>query len=140
MTIETTQSRALALHRSGFHCAEAVCSAILEAYGPDLPQDLARAATAFGGGIGRSSEDLCGALAGGLAAIGFLFGRTRPGTDWSQAALLAADFRSGFLAREGATLCPRLLERFGPQENMAACKDLSGRTAGLLAELMENMG
>lgn len=54
----------------GFNCAEAIVMACNEVYGTDLP---VRAATAFGGGL--SCGEVCGACAGGVMAIGMLFGR-----------------------------------------------------------------
>ena len=58
---------------SGYNCAQAV----LYAYGPDLGLDTETAlkvATGFGGGMGRRGE-VCGAVTGGILALGLKYGR-----------------------------------------------------------------
>lgn len=58
---------------SGYNCAQAV----LYAYAPDLGLDAETAlklATGLGGGIGRYGET-CGAVTGGVLALGLKFGR-----------------------------------------------------------------
>jgi C_GCAxxG_C_C family probable redox protein len=137
---EQAGNMAFGHHDGGFHCAEAVSKAILELYGTDNAQPVAMAATGFGGGIGRSHAEVCGALAGGVVAIGCLMGRTRPGEDWGDVAELTAELREGFLARWGTTSCAALLETFGEQENEIECKRLSGQVAQMLAELLERRG
>jgi len=60
---------------SGFNCAESVLLAVrnqFESAGGD--SIIPRVATGFGGGIGRNG-DVCGALAGGVMAIGLALGR-----------------------------------------------------------------
>ncbi|MEW5774552.1 MAG: C-GCAxxG-C-C family protein [Thermodesulfobacteriota bacterium] len=102
---------------------------------PRLPGGLLpRIATCFGGGVGRCKEELCGALSGGIMAVGCLLGRTAPGGSWDQAAAVAADLRSRFAAQNGATSCGRILELLGPQEGMDKRRLLTGRVAGLLCE------
>src|SRR5512145_3057575 len=95
--------RALALHQGGLHCAEAVFLAVLEsadAHGDPL---VPRAASCFGAGVGRTKEELCGALAGGLLAAGCLLGRDRIGQPWDRAAEVGAELRERFLERHGHT-------------------------------------
>ena len=127
-------------HKSGFHCAEAVSKAIVETYGQGMGQDIARMATAFGGGVGRTHQDICGALTGGVIALGCLFGRSEPGADWTDAYELAAELRRRFVREHGTTNCGVLLATFGPQENMMRCKQLSGEVAGMLATILEERG
>ena len=74
---------------SGFHCAEAVAKAVLESLGHDANAAVAHA-TAFGGGFGGTYCEACGALSGGLLAIGHLHGRCEPAADWDLPAELAA--------------------------------------------------
>ena len=90
--------------------------------------------------MGRTKEEVCGALAGGVLALGFLTGRSVPGDSWDEAAQAAAELRQRFIAKFGTTRCRDLLEAFGPQENMDRCQRLSGETAGMLAALIEERG
>jgi C_GCAxxG_C_C family probable redox protein len=58
---------------SGYNCAQSV----LHAYGQDLGLDAETAlklATGLGGGLGRRGE-VCGAVTGGILALGLKFGR-----------------------------------------------------------------
>ena len=64
---------AVAKFLSGYNCAQAV----LYAYGPDLglAKDTAlKVVTGFGGGMGGSGET-CGAVTGGILALGLKYGR-----------------------------------------------------------------
>lgn len=124
-------------HKSGFHCAESVSKAIIEVYGSNISHDISKVTTAFGGGVGRTKQDICGGLTGGIIAIGFLYGRSEPGADWTDASDLAAELRKRFVQKHGTTNCGILLEAFGPQENMMRCKQLSGEVAGMLADILE---
>ena len=132
--------KAFEYHKSGFHCAEAVSKAIIETYGKGAIKDIIKVATAFGGGVGRTKEDICGALTGGILALGYLYGRSEPGTDWTDAAELAANLRTQFVQAYGTTHCRTLLTNFGPQEDMIRCKQLSGEVAGMLVEIIEEHG
>ena len=132
--------KAFDYHNSGFHCAEAVSKAVVETYGQGMSQDIPKVATAFGGGIGRTHQDICGALTGGVIALGCLFGRNEPGADWTDAYELAAELTRRFVRELGTTNCGALLETFGPQENMIRCKRLSGEVASMLGAILEERG
>lgn len=129
--------KAFEYHKSGFHCAEAVSKAITEVYGNGTCRDIPKVATAFGGGVGRTKQDICGALTGGIIALGYLFGRSEPGADWTDVSELAAKLKRRFVLEYGSTNCGALLATFGPQEDMMRCKQLSGEVAGILAEIIE---
>jgi C_GCAxxG_C_C family probable redox protein len=137
MTRQEIEERAFSLHQNGWHCAEAVLTAALEAFQPMPETWPPRLAACFGGGVGRTHEELCGALAGGLIALGCLHGRDAPGGNWDKAARLAAQLRERFLALHGTCRCADILAAFGEQENMHKCKRLSGVTAGLLHALLK---
>ena len=124
-------------HKSGFHCAEAVSKAIIDAYGDHTANDIPKVATAFGGGIGRTHHEICGALTGGVIALGYLFGRSEPGADWTDASQLAAELKRRFVKAHGTINCGALLATFGPQENMMRCKQLSGEVADMLADIID---
>jgi C_GCAxxG_C_C family probable redox protein len=71
--METKSEVAVEKFLSGYNCAQAV----LFAYGPDLGLDTETAlkiATGFGGGMGRRGE-VCGAVTGGILALGLKCGR-----------------------------------------------------------------
>ncbi len=123
---------------NGFHCAEAVAWSVLAAL-QENPEQAAAHATAFGGGFGRSFEEACGALSGGLIAIGHLHGRRTPEGEWDLAAKLAAALRDRFVRDFGTTHCATLRERFGQERQMAECRKLvHGVVASLLRLIAED--
>jgi C_GCAxxG_C_C family probable redox protein len=130
--------KAFEYHKSGFHCAEAVSKAIIKAYAGDAGNGIPKVATAFGGGVGRTKQNICGALSGGLIALGFLFGRNEPNADWKVASDLAAKLNHRFVEVYQTTNCGELLAAFGPQENMMRCKQLSGEVADILADILDH--
>ena len=129
--------KAFEYHQRGFHCAEAVLKAAVDFYAVDLDDRVVRLATAFGGGVGKTHHELCGALSGGIIALGLLYGRHEPGADWTQAHQTAAELNHRFVQTYGTTTCGALLAGFGPQKEMQRCKRLSGEVAGMLGEIIE---
>lgn len=123
---------------NGFHCAEAVATAVLDAIGEE-PSEAAAHATAFGGGFGRTFQEACGALSGALIAIGHLYGRRELGGEWDLPADLGAKIRQHFLDDFGVTNCATLRTRFGEERQMIECRNLTKKvTATLLTLLNEN--
>jgi C_GCAxxG_C_C family probable redox protein len=120
---------------SGLNCAETVATTIVEKYSGASSSMFPKIASAFGGGVGGTREELCGALAGGILAIGYFFGRTQPGGDVQTSKDLAATFRQRFLEQYSDTKCRAILDSLGPQENSSECKKLIANVAGMLSEL-----
>lgn len=136
MTRHDMENRAAAMMGAGFNCAETLLRVGKESLGLS-PDDLSpRIATCFGGGLGRCHQELCGALAGGVMVIGLACGREQPGDPADLACNLAASFRQRFIEQNGSSTCGVLLERFGPQDDWAACKRLVAETAGLLHDML----
>lgn len=131
------EQRTYELFQGGFHCAESVLAAVLEASGAKPEAVPLQAATGFGGGMGRCKEETCGAITGGILALGLLEGRNSPGQCWDGVAARAAEFRDKVRAITGHTRCRDVLEALGPQENMEKCKRLTASSAGILHELLE---
>ncbi|BBD09993.1 C-GCAxxG-C-C family protein [Desulfovibrio ferrophilus] len=106
-----------------YHCAEAVAKATLEALGQESEASVA-CATPFGGGFGKTHQEVCGALSGALIAIGQMHGRKAPGQDWTETADLGAAVREAFLARYATTHCQTLRLRFGEEAQMDECRKI----------------
>ncbi|MGD8835345.1 MAG: C-GCAxxG-C-C family protein [Desulfobacteraceae bacterium] len=134
--IAAAADSAALLFGNGFHCAEAVAWAVLEAL-KENPAHAAAHATAFGGGFGRSFEEACGALSGGLIAIGHLHGRSAPDDEWDVPAKLGAELRNRFVEDFGTTHCATLRERFGRERQMRECRRLVHGVVVQLLELLE---
>jgi len=139
MNREEIVQKAFGYHNGGFHCAEAVSKAIVEAYGKEPSSEIPRVASAFGGGAVMIFDGTCGALTGGLVALGYLYGRMEPGVEEAKKEVfqLAQELGERFVAELGASNCESILEKLGPQENMNKCKQLSGTAAGMLSDILE---
>ena len=94
---------------AGYNCAQSVLCAFCDELG--LDQNLAlKLSTGFGGGMGHLQE-VCGAVAGGILALGAKHGRgegaPRENTDATYA--LVREFFARFQALHGTCLCRELL-------------------------------
>lgn len=100
--------RAAALFDKGFNCAESVLMAVSNSLG--IESDiLPKIATPFGGGIGRRGS-VCGAVSGGVMAIGLAYGRMGVNDDKEKAYELALRFYERFEKEFGSVLCYDLIE------------------------------
>jgi len=119
---ETVAERAGRLFDAGLNCTQAVLQA---ATGTEDPRLLEMAA-AFGGGIG-GSQCLCGAVSGGVMALGLNGRREKAGE-------LVAVFRS----RNRVTCCQGLSAPFRwlSREHRANCRRLTVETAEWVGRLL----
>jgi len=136
MNREEAENMAFQLYQSGFHCAESISKAIIQIFAEDAEGYTPKIATGFGGGIGGSHLETCGALNGGIIALGWLLGRTKPAADRTEVYELAAQYREKFVEQFGSSQCQALLNGFGKQENMMKCKKLTAEAAGILYDLI----
>ncbi len=93
----------------GFNCAQSV----LYAYAQDLdldPDTALKLACGFGGGMARKGE-VCGALTGGIIALGAKYGRGEQDGSAATEATYARvrTLMEQFAAQHGSTICRQLL-------------------------------
>ncbi|MFR3921847.1 MAG: C-GCAxxG-C-C family (seleno)protein [Dysosmobacter welbionis] len=62
---------AYAYHKQGYNCAQSVAGAFADLTGT-APEQLMAAMGGFGGGVGGSHEELCGAVSGGVLVLSLL--------------------------------------------------------------------
>lgn len=113
---------------NGFHCAESAVAALLDELDEgavDKTQAI-KSIAAFGGGVGKSHLELCGALSGALLVLGVLHGRGEQGMDWDYVADVGVSLRERFVAIAHSSICGDIRDRFGEQENMDKCKAMTG--------------
>jgi C_GCAxxG_C_C family probable redox protein len=122
---------------SGFNCAEAILKAFVELYSKEPNPGIIKMASGFGGGIGGSHCEACGALTGGIMVLSWLFGRKDPCDDKQKVKSLSIEFRDNFLKKFNSTNCQNILDIMGEQDNMQDCKRLTAETAGILYEILE---
>ena len=101
---------ALELHHQGYNCAQSVAGAFADLLG--LPEESVMAvAGGFGGGVGGSHEELCGAVSGGVMVLSLL----HPHTDGADRAGkvrtygITKEFRRRYEEVFGLTRCGDLL-------------------------------
>jgi len=121
---------------NGFCCSEAISKTIIDHFAENPDCYPVKIASGFCGGIGRSHEDTCGALTGGVIAAGYLFGRMEQGKDFSEATRVVTAFRNAFRAAFGSTNCADILKSLGEQEKYIKCKQLTGKATGLLVDIL----
>jgi len=141
----TPAQRSGAYFESGLYCAESVLQAIADECGI-LSAQIPRIATGFCGGMALTGG-LCGALTGGIMALGLLYGRNS-GTE-SRDAVYDRTRRliEAFEHRFGSTRCTGLLgcdlstpeglatfERKGLEQSL--CLKLTTETAGLVDRII----
>lgn len=128
------------LFRGGFFCSEAVVSSIRSNLEMDVPEEVIAMASGFPIGIGRS-KCLCGAVSGGVMAIGLVFGRTvQKDPQVEQTLLLSKELHDWFKEANGKNaLCCRILTKefdMGAGEHKEQCIRFTGLVAGKVAEMI----
>jgi len=94
--------------KEGFNCAQSVLLVMQKFWGVEKPLEP-KVASAFGGGIGRAGS-VCGALTGGVIAIGLKYGSDNPVVaEREHAYSLALKFYKQFERECGSVLCRDLI-------------------------------
>ena len=73
--LSKVQADAEESYRKGFFCCEAVMETIMDHFQLDVPYETIRMASGMAIGVGKSGC-ICGALNGGVLALGMMFGRS----------------------------------------------------------------
>ncbi len=112
------EARAYELERTYHGCAQCVLAALMETLGI-TDRAAFRAASALGGGVGLTTEGTCGALTGGVMAIGLLHGRELDRLDDPERRRMTA-----------YALAARLQRRFVEAYGSATCQDIHRKVFG----------
>jgi C_GCAxxG_C_C family probable redox protein len=124
-------------YQSGLHCAEVISKTLLETFSGKAKPEVIKAASGFGGGIAGSTEELCGALTGGIIAIGALLGRENPGDDLRDCGGLTNKFKKQFLSQFGSLKCRDILDGFSEKESHIGCVKLTAEASVILGRLVK---
>jgi C_GCAxxG_C_C family probable redox protein len=137
MEPQDIKKKTYGLFKSGYLCAEAVSTAVLGAFGQTPGSEVMRCASAFCGGVGGTTEDLCGAYTGSVLTLGYLLGREKPGESLEECGFFIRQFRKEFLARFGSLNCSTLLKGFERGDSPAlSCVQLSAQSGEMLAGML----
>lgn len=131
-------------YRNGdFYCSEAVVKTIIDEFQIDVSEDVIKMASGFPVGMGGMGCT-CGALTGGVMAIGLVYGRSQ-GKDpkVNKAMELSAKLYQIFCERHKVSCCKVLTRGMekGSPEHMEQCIAFTGEmayeTAKIIAENAE---
>lgn len=130
-------------YRNGFFCCEAVMASIRDNFDLDVPAEVIAMASGMAVGAGRSGC-MCGALNGGILALGMFFGRTTPGgpedPKVKKCMELTHELHNWFRTENGKkSVCCRVLTRkfdMGKGEHKEQCIRFTGMCAWKTAEII----
>ena len=130
-------------YRNGYFCCEAVMASICDNFKLDVPMEVIAMSSGMSVGAGRSGC-MCGALNGGILALGMLFGRTEPNGPTDPKVVkcmeLTNELHNWFRkANKKNSVCCRILTRefdMGKGEHKEQCIYFTGLCAGKVAEIV----
>jgi len=138
------ENRASELFDSGLFCAESVLTAVAECAGVSSPL-IPKMATGFCSGLARTNN-MCGAVTGGILTLSMLYGRTTPSEAVEPTYGKIQQFLSQFEKQNGSLMCEGLIkcnlstnegrEEFREKGLRKRCSAFTGYAAGLVVELM----
>lgn len=142
MSDKATEARNAAgqYFKEGYNCSESILRAMTDTLGISVDEQALRMTTGFGGGIGHAGC-VCGALAASVMSLGLLKGRTDASQSRKEAYELSEEFHRRFQEKFGATCCRALNpHEFETREHLVNCVKITGNTAKLLMEFIEEKG
>lgn len=136
--VEHARHKAEEMYRSGqFLCSEAVFLVANEYLGQPVPDEMVRLASGFPVGMGRAGC-VCGAISGGVMALGLKYGRTTAGAPTPGMFEAAKELHDRFQARRRSTCCRVLIRNleFGSPEHLEQCIAITGEVAADVIEIL----
>ena len=129
--------------RNGYFCCEALVAAIRDNFQLDVPKEVIAMASGMAVGAGRSGR-MCGALNGGILALGMFFGRTEQAGPQDPKVVkcmaLTHELHDWFKEANGKNaICCRILTRefdMGKGEHKEQCIRFTGLCAWKVAEIV----
>ena len=126
-------------YRNGdFYCSESIVKTIKDEFNLPISDDIIKMASGFPVGIGGSGCT-CGAVVGGIMAIGLFFGRCEPkDTKVSKTMTLSKELHDIFKDKHKC-LCCRVLTKdmtLGSEKHMKQCIYFTGEVAEECAKII----
>ena len=145
MTAKVVEKRARELFDSGFRCAESVLLAVAEHAGIQSPL-IPKISTGFCGGMSRSKR-VCGAVTGGVMALGMILGRTSVDMPVDDIYGKVQEFLSTFENKYGSSNCFDLtgcdfdvaidIQRWKESGIANKCKEFTCAAACMVTEIID---
>lgn len=130
MVVESAEISELAFNKAKQYemrsggCSQCSLSGVFDALGVEN-DDIFKAATGLADGVGLSGDGHCGALSGGVLAIGYFFGRAKE------------DFGDMMKLVKGNLLSKKLHDRFVEKYGACRCADLQNSFFGRFYNLYD---
>lgn len=126
-------------YRNGdFYCSEAIVKTIKDEFGLPVTDDVVAMASGFPIGMG-SSGCTCGAVVGGIMALGLFFGRTEPKDEKVNKTMKLAKELHDIFQKRHRSLCCRVLTKgmeLGSPVHMKQCISFTGEVAEETAKII----
>lgn len=133
-TIKEARERAESLYRDGdYLCSEAVFTVVNDYLGRPIPPEAVTLASGFPVGMGTAGC-ACGALSGGIMALGIKFGRTQPRAEMPEMFKVSKELHDEFKKKFRSTCCRTLIKKFefGGPEHLTQCVYITGQVAEMV--------
>ncbi len=145
--VEQAKEQAKENYRNGINCAESVLKGIIDTGITKFSSEIVALATGFGGGMGLAGNN-CGALIGGIMAIGAVHGRFNPIKKEFKERIdqlygnpglyrFFNSFPHQFKEKFGSLNCKEITKEFNEwndKERQKKCMKITFETAGLAME------
>lgn len=120
-----------------FLCSEAIIFAINNQLGNPLPVDIVKLASGFPRGIGGAGCT-CGAINGGVMALGMLLGRSEPEGKCPEVITASKELHDWFKGKHKSLCCRVLVKnlKFNSPERKEHCINITGDVAEKTAKLI----
>ncbi|OAA85256.1 C-GCAxxG-C-C family protein [Clostridium coskatii] len=126
-------------YRNGdFYCSESIVKTIKDEFNLPVSDDIIKMASGFPVGIGGSGCT-CGAVTGGIMAIGLFFGRCEPKDERVNKAMALSKELHDIFKDKHKYLCCRVLTKdmtLGSEEHMKQCIYFTGEVAEESAKII----
>ena len=124
-----------------YYCSEAIVASIRQNFELDMPEEMIAMASGFPVGIGRS-KCTCGAVSGGVLALGYFFGRTEGSSPLDPRSVktieLAYELQDDFKKNHKVLCCSILTKgmNMAAKEHLNQCVAFTGEIAENVARII----
>ena len=137
--LDKVRTTAEQYYREGdFYCSEAIVKVIKDEFKLDIADEIIAMASGFPVGMGGSGCT-CGAVAGGIMALGLFFGRTEAKDAKVGKAMEVSKELHDFFRGKNKSVCCRVLTKgmtLGEKEHMDQCVFFTGQVAEETAKII----
>jgi C_GCAxxG_C_C family probable redox protein len=141
LIIKIKEDAELYFRNGNYYCSEAIVAAVRDNLDPNMPEALIACASGFPVGVGKS-KCMCGAVSGGVIALGYFFGRSNPSTPQDEKSVntlaLAYELQDAFRQNHGCLCCSTHTAKFDMSkgEHKPQCIRFTGEMAEKTAEII----